>query len=147
MNPTRRTALIVLIATLAGSTTVIGPASAAAWPASVAGTWVVDGNGFHPHTLKLIQKDDKAKCKQVTGTLDFSGQPQQKMYGFYCPQSGRIVLTRVYEGQTIQIWHGQISQPSAGTPPIIAGGIAAVTALGGVAGETAFRGSHVDRDD
>ena len=143
MNPTRKTVLNVLIGALAGAATLTGPAAAATWPASVGGTWTANGAGFSPHTIHLTQTIDSAKCKKLTGTLDYPGQPQQKMYGFYCPQSGRIVLTRVYTGETIQIWHGQLSQPAAGQPPLITGSIAAVTVLGG-RGEAAFFANRVN---
>ena len=112
---------LLLLAALAAALGAAAAAAAVTWPTDVTGTWVANGNGFVPHIIKLTQKNDKAKCKQIKGTLDFEGQPTQPVAGFYCPQSGRIVFTRVFDGVTIQVWQGQLSQTKSGDQPGMAG--------------------------
>lgn len=120
-------------------------AATATWPASVAGDWEANGNNYGldlgPHRIHLTQANEKAPCKRVTGTLNVPGQnpPDQPFEGFYCPQSGRLVLSRDFNGQIVQVWSGQLSQVSGKKKPFISGSFASVVPSGGTAGEYAFK--------
>jgi hypothetical protein len=88
-----------------------GTAAADGWPASVAGTWSVQGNQS-AGALVITQFAGAAgsQCKPIRGTI----YGADAIEGFYCPGSGRIAFLRkvgtAATAQTRQFWSGNLSQ-------------------------------------
>jgi hypothetical protein len=141
--PTLRPAFALAALALA---TLAGPGTARAakanWPSTVSGVWLGNGNNYGDdnvnHRFDFQQANENAQCRKITGKLNVVGQAQadQPLRGFYCPDSGRIVFSREFGGEIVQVWFGHLAKSANG--PFMTGSFASVTNVGGIAGEYPF---------
>lgn len=85
---------LVIAAALASLTGIGRAAAAENWPASVVGTWDAQANQT-PLTITISSQASNGKCRVIRGTILQVGGGEQKLVGAYCPDSGRIVFSRI----------------------------------------------------
>jgi hypothetical protein len=129
----RRNTLLAALAAFLVSSVALA-AEAPKYPATVAGSWKIDGNGFEG-TLALTQAAGTTLCRTVAGTIYGS----DAVKGIYCPATGRLVFGRNPGGTTIQLWEAVLSRTTTGAV-MMSGSFAAVAAIGGTPGEYSFWG-------
>ncbi len=83
--------------------------AAAAWPASVVGTWAVRANQT-PGFMHITFQATTGACRLIRG--DILGAPMQ---GYYCPGTGRIQFLRkdAANNDTFQVYSANLT--SAGS--------------------------------
>jgi hypothetical protein len=118
---------LVIAATLASLTGISGAVAAENWPASVVGTWKAVANQT-ALTVIISSQASTGKCPVIRGTINDSDGTTQILVGSYCPDSGRIVFSRIPPGQQVtQVYSANLSDAG---PTLYMGGLFEQTGAG-----------------
>lgn len=104
--------------TLCFTPLLLGKPASAKPPASIAGTWTGVANR-NAVTLRLTQDAfnpaQDSNCRFLRGSINVTGETEDQIQGFYCPQTGAFAFSRIRsDGYASQVYRGGLS--SAGTP-------------------------------
>lgn len=92
----------------------------AAPPTSVWGTWTLTANQTFETLTVTNQGSSTASCKVILGTIGGAAAP---IYGFYCPDTGRLhfIHKNLFSKVPIRVFDGIASDVVAGSPNRISG--------------------------
>ncbi len=99
---------------------VFASVAMAAPPASVRGTWTLTANQSFDTLTISNQGSSTAACKVILGTVGGAAAP---IYGFYCPDTGRIhfIHKNVTTKVPIRVFDGILSDQVTGSPDRMSG--------------------------
>lgn len=134
------------LATAAAALLLFAAPAIAAFPATLAGGFYVSENrGPATGVMVLQQGTETTPCKFLTGQIQNFGKQPQPVSGFYCPETGRVVLSRETNKLTQAVFSGQVSRVVDGTL-YMAGTLSRLKPPGSGLGEVSFLAFRPNED-